>query len=177
MIDKLIEEKLVEFLKTQKRNLKRNNLNAVYDEAFKSTIFEPKEITEFFFNHNLDPLDYFIDVIPTGYAMHMNLLSTDLRIKNNITKISGEAFWNCGIEKLYIPSSVKEIGEFAFGQCDQLEEVFIDGCPIFGEDAFIWNPHIKHFRMNCTKKEFERTNPKQYEEYYYDCGLEIEFLK
>ena len=41
----------------------------------------------------------------------------------------------------------------------------------------LWEDKINLKMNNCSKDEFERVNPNQFNEYKYDCGIDIEFLK
>ena len=58
-------------------------------------------------------------------------------IPNNATAIGDEAFANCNIRSIDIPSSVKTIGNKSFRLCNNLEQVIIpEGVEILGEWAF-----------------------------------------
>jgi hypothetical protein len=45
----------------------------------------------------------------------------------DLSSIGEGAFQNCGLEKIYIPPTVKSIGFYAFSQCYELREVSFSG--------------------------------------------------
>ncbi|WP_373888030.1 leucine-rich repeat domain-containing protein, partial [Metamycoplasma hominis] len=65
------------------------------------------------------------------------------------------AFPNTNIESITIPSSVKEIGWYAFYGCKNLKEVILnEGLERIGYDAF-WNTHIESITIPSSVKEIE----------------------
>lgn len=67
--------------------------------------------------------------------------------------IGASAFEGCNAAYAYIPSSVKTIGDRAFANCKNLEEVAINSEDIeFGVDAFIGTEYII-FYIPCTANE------------------------
>lgn len=58
-------------------------------------------------------------------------------IPNDVTKIGKNAFWGrYGIESIVIPDSVKEIGEFAFAWCEDLDHIVLGKVEKIGFGAF-----------------------------------------
>jgi hypothetical protein len=51
---------------------------------------------------------------------------TDLVIPEGVTKINGDAFWNCdGLRSVTLPNSLTSIGANAFSACDNLTSIYI----------------------------------------------------
>ena len=54
------------------------------------------------------------------------------------------SFADTQIKELFLPSTVKEIGNFTFGACPNLETVVLnEGLEIIGHKAFVNNPKLK----------------------------------
>lgn len=60
-------------------------------------------------------------------AFIMNRQLKEVVFSNSITDICGSAFYNCPVKKVVMPESMKEIVEFTFRYCDELEMVVIGG--------------------------------------------------
>ena len=48
-----------------------------------------------------------------------------LFISSIVTEIGPEAFFDCAIEEMYIPDTIKKIGDYAFCNCENLRELYI----------------------------------------------------
>lgn len=74
-------------------------------------------------------------------------------IADGIEIINTNAFEGCSTEYVYIPESVKEIGERAFANCANLTEVTLCSADTtFGYDVFMGTGYIK-FDIPCTADE------------------------
>ena len=60
----------------------------------------------------------------SAFAYCENLASAN--IPNGVTRIGWDAFWNTNISSVYIPQSVREIWNAAFGDCDNLVSIVVD---------------------------------------------------
>lgn len=71
-------------------------------------------------------------------ALYLNgELVEDLKIPTTVIKISKNAFKNCDIRRVDIHCGVKEVGAFAFNNCNNLKEIhFYGDAPEFGEHIF-----------------------------------------
>ena len=76
-----------------------------------------------------------------------------ISIDDGIETINTNAFEGCNAEYVYIPATVKDVGERAFANCANLEEVTIcSENTVFDHDAFIDTGYIK-FGIPCTADE------------------------
>lgn len=71
------------------------------------------------------------------YAFAGGKYITTLELNDPVTSIGEESYFDCGIENLFIPSSISKVGPNAFS-----------GCPI--ENLTINCPHISNWFNNCT---------------------------
>ncbi len=146
---------VIEFLKSQEKELRKNDLESVYKHT------APKRapiLTKFFLDHGIDPLEH-VRFIPCGYAYGLDsYYNKKIVIPDNIEAIDSAAFFECKAKELYIPSSVTYIRTNAFSFSD-LEKIFIDGCPVFGKDVFDWCINIKNIKINCSEDEWFSKNP------------------
>ncbi len=60
----------------------------------------------------------------SAFAYCENLISAN--IPNGVARIGWDAFWNTNISSVYIPKSVREIWNAAFGDCDNLLSIVVD---------------------------------------------------
>lgn len=65
-----------------------------------------------------------------------------------VVAINDMAFYNRPVEYVHIPASIKYIGEHAFGYCNDLERVVIEGNPDLDNYSFYWCPKLSNFTMN-----------------------------
>ena len=82
-------------------------------EAFESTRW---------YNSQPDGLVYAGKV---AYKFKGTMQATDIVLKEGTTGIAGNAFYNCPIQSITIPSTLKLIGDGAFLNCNQLSSVYI----------------------------------------------------
>ena len=57
----------------------------------------------------------------------MNRQLKEVVFSNSITDICGSAFYNCPVKKIVMPEGMKDVVEFTFRYCDELEVVVIGG--------------------------------------------------
>ena len=165
----IVISELKDFLRKHEREIRKKDLNRVYyDFAYNNNYHslnseEVPELTLFFIDHNIDPLKYFKDEIPEGYASTLNVYSS-LKIPDGIKYIKDSAFDASDITSLHVPNSVEEIDFRTFADCLYLKSVYIDGCPILLGNTFKGCSNLEEVVFNCSedKFEFENLDPASY---------------
>lgn len=172
-------QEIIDYLKTQEKELKANNLEAVYHHI------SPRDavyLTKFFLNNGLDPLKY-LTHIPAQYAYNIKGYYDDkIILPQNIQSIDLWAFGDTFAKELYIPSEVYYIRKGAFSS-KNLKSIYIDGSPVVGEEAFFDCTNVTSIKINCSKKEWYKHNHKDINKEdwplaFTDCiNAKLEFLK
>ena len=149
------EKEIIEYLKTQEKELKENNLIQVYRHISPhSAVF----LTKFFLDNGLDPLKY-LSIIPVYYADGLGeYYNNEIILPDNIEAIDLYAFANTSATKLQIPSSVYYIRNGAFWS-SKLKNIYIDGSPVVGDDAFFDCVNLYNIKINCSEEEWYKQNP------------------
>ena len=62
---------------------------------------------------------------PNGYAARCESLPSDLDIPEGVESIGNIAFFQTNIEKVHLPTTLKNIGNGAFSHCEDLVEISI----------------------------------------------------
>ena len=92
-----------------------------------------------------------------------------ISIDDGIETINTNAFEGCNAEYAYIPATVKDVGERAFANCANLEEVTIcSENTVFDHDAFTGTGYIK-FDIPCTADEqamYEKISAAKGDDYF-----------
>ena len=74
----------------------------------------------------IDPLET-LGWVPNYYAKESTSI-TNIKLNDDIVAVGDQAFANCiNLEHLFIPESVKEIGDWCFYGCKKLKEVTYNG--------------------------------------------------
>lgn len=173
---------LKDFLRENEEEIKEKNLNSVYYRLanYNNYNFDLKnvpDLTLFFIDHGINPLEIFDKTIPEGFALGLNVYK-ELRIPEGIKRIEAMAFKSSGITSLYIPSSVDEIDYESFANCNNLKSVYIDGCPTMWETTFRDNKNLEEVIFNCNKTEFEVKNLDDVKFFFEKCPkVKITFKK
>ena len=111
---------------------------------------------------------YKITAIPDYAFGHSNTKSVN--IPSSIKEIKEHAFWDCeNLESVTIPDSVTKIGEYAFLGCDSLKSVDIpDSVTEIGNNVFYGCDSLKHISISkhLEGKDFLEDLPK-------DCEIEV----
>lgn len=113
-----------------------------YDSVYKYLLAEWTsiigQVTAIFYCSGVDPLNY-IDFIPDFFLRYVSYAYGELSIKNGITTIGRQAFFNCyGLTRVTIPDSVINIGGYAFYNCTGLTSITIgNGVTRIGGSAFL----------------------------------------
>lgn len=174
-------EEIIEYLKTQEKELRANKLNLVYRHISSK---HAGSITKFFLDNGIDPLKY-LTIIPPQYAYNLKeYYDREIIIPDNIEAVDLWAFADTFARKLYIPSSVYYIREFAFSSAN-LKSIYIDGCPGVSRKAFYDCFNLKDIKINCTEEEWYKKNPDMSPDRedwpfafeYVDLNAKLEFLK
>lgn len=105
--------------------LAREELEEVYWKYAKEAYsrLETSKLTEFFFNNNINPLQYMTQVLPSMFTFAS---ITSVEVPDNVTEICKYGFTNCEeLTNIYLPDSIKSIGEKAFAFCEKLVRITI----------------------------------------------------
>lgn len=174
---------LKDFLREYKKEIKEKNLNKVYyrlahDNNYNLGFENVPDLTLFFIDHGVNPLEYFKNTIPEAFALRLNVYK-ELKIPEEIKRIHYNAFDSSGITSLYIPSSVKEIEYKAFANCNNLKSVYIDSLPkTLWYSSFEECSNLEKVVFNCTKDEFEYRFIDPPEKFFDGCPkVKIMFKK
>ena len=88
--------------------------------------FNPGNLTRFFLDLNINPLDYTDNEVPIGCFYEYNFDDQDYILPSNITKINNSAYaYASGIKRFFAPKGFKEIGLFAFMECSNLKDIYL----------------------------------------------------
>jgi hypothetical protein len=84
----------------------------------------------------------------------------EIDFSNTILKeISYQSFYSCSsLKSIHLPSSIKFIRTFAFGRCDNLESVILDGVNKIGLYAFRCCDNLKEFVFYEDIENFKEKN-------------------
>lgn len=111
------------------------------------------EIPEYFFLNAKAPLTNL--VIPNNYiSIGANAFSGCTGLKsiafpNQLESIGISAFYQSGLKgTLNIPASVTEIESFAFKECNEIENIVINGCPNIANNVFEEMDRLKTVTIN-----------------------------
>ena len=89
------------------------------------------------------------------YLPHQELYGlTAVNIPSSVTEIGKYAFSGTQLTSLTVPRSVTAVGEGAFSDCHLLETVRYEGA-VIGEKMFVWCSHLKNFTIAVTCTEIE----------------------
>lgn len=113
------------------------------------------EIPEYFFSNATAPLTYL--VIPNNYtSIGANAFSgctglESITFPSQLKSIGISAFYQSGLKgTLNIPASVTEIKSFAFKECNEIENIVINGCPNIANNVFEEMENLKTVTINGT---------------------------
>lgn len=117
---------LIQFLRINKELLMGKDIQALYD-ALPSGLHS--NLTEFFYNAGINPLEYNLWYIPERFAdglTNLNLFPNKLIVPEGIERIDENAFNTCyPLRSINIPDSTIVIKMKSFFGCKNLEEVKI----------------------------------------------------
>lgn len=149
------EQEIIEFLKSQEKELKANDLIKIYHRI---NVKNAPALTKFFLDHGIDPLKY-VTMVPRGYADGLQTYYTKrIMLPDNIEGIDVFAFSHTNATELYIPPKVYFIRDNAFSS-SKLEKIYIDGAPKIQAKAFSDCKSIQKIKIECTEEEWYKQNP------------------
>lgn len=111
------KDSVINFLRSPKiqEALQENDLTTVYEEFPYKNV---SDLTEFFIDIDINPLEYLTEVQP---YMYLGLDMSKIYIPDDVTRIWTAAFRNCyELEYIRIPSSVDFITPDNFVHCPKL---------------------------------------------------------
>lgn len=84
------------------------------------------DLTDVLLQSGIDPLET-LGWVPDYYATDLKIIK-DVKLNDDVVEVGDQAFAICiNLEHLFIPESVKEIGDWCFYGCKKLKEVAYDG--------------------------------------------------
>ena len=117
--DIYIDDNVFTFIKENQALIQENNFKLIYEKASKvkyGIYYNINQLTFVFLSSGINPLNYMSE-IPFGFKSYINAIDK-LIIPDTINKISWRAINDMySLKELYIPDSVKTIGDSAFQNC------------------------------------------------------------
>lgn len=116
-------------------------------------------------------------VIPKQLFLEcINLTSADLSVFTELESIGNYAFARCGsLEKIILPSSLKEVGMLVFYECDNLKEIVFNSLPKISRQTFANLNHEVKIVINYNDKVIEKVvnNNTKFVEFMKDHKCEL----
>lgn len=92
---------------------------------------------------------------PNGYAAHCESLPSNLSIPEGVESIGNAAFFQTAIEKVHLPTTLKNIGTGAFSHCEDLVEINIPAAiETIGMNSFRGCNSLKEVKFAKTSNLF-----------------------
>lgn len=100
--------------------------NNEFDNLYADWTGPTYKLTFILLEAGIDPLET-LGWVPDYYAKESTII-TNIKLNDDIVAVGNQAFAKCiNLEHLFIPESVKEIGDWCFYGCKKLKEVAYDG--------------------------------------------------
>ena len=100
--------------------------NNEFDNLYADWTGPTYKLTFILLKAGIDPLET-LGWVPNYYAKESTII-TNIKLNDDIVAVGDQAFAICiNLEHLFIPESVKEIGDWCFYGCKKLKEVTYDG--------------------------------------------------
>ena len=140
----MIREAVKECLKKWGRYIEHNKFDAFFELTQDNYTFRTNnQLCRMFRTAKIDFLPH-MTFIPEGCFAYSDTIIKRVVISSNITKICFKSFQSSNIEEVLIPSSVIEIDEEAFMDCNDLTYVQIDnGCLYIRDNCFYACSNLK----------------------------------
>lgn len=117
----MISKKIIPFIEKHKDLIEEENFDALYN-AVEDTKIDSTALTKAFLEADIDPMIYFQQEIPYGYAARLPL--TTIKVPEGILHIGTSAFASCGqLTSVHLPESLTSIRSNAFRECSQLADI------------------------------------------------------
>lgn len=126
-----MNEYLLRFLRKHEDDLRNNNFYDLYkDRTF------PNRLTDDLIEMGINPINYFTIKVPDYYAQDCNI--DNINIPSTVTDIGMYAFNECShLTSVVIPEGVINIGKCAFTNCNRLKYISLPSTIEFlGENCF-----------------------------------------
>ena len=117
----MTNKEVMSFIENYRDLIEEENFDALYN-AIEDTEINSAALTEAFLSADIDPMIYFQQTIPYGYAAKLPL--TTIEVPEGILHIGTSAFASCGqLTSAYLPESLTSIRSVAFIECGQLADI------------------------------------------------------
>ena len=117
-----ISAKLKKLIQDHQDEINNNEFDNLYADWTGPTY----KLTFILLKAGIDPLET-LGWVPDYYAKESTII-TNIKLNDDIVAVGDQAFAICiNLEHLFIPESVKEIGDWCFYGCKKLKEVAYDG--------------------------------------------------
>ncbi len=142
----MISKKVIPFIEKHKDLIEEENFDALYS-AIEETEIDSAALTEAFLEADIDPMIYFQQTIPYGYAARLPL--TTIKIPEGILHIGTLAFVSCDqLTSAYLPESLTSIRSTAFRNCSQLADINLPkNIYYIGPEAFEFCYKLKNIEL------------------------------
>lgn len=142
----MISKKVIPFIEKHKDLIEEENFDALYN-AVEDTEVDSAALTEALLAADIDPVIYFQQTIPYGYAARLPL--TTIEVPEGILHIGTLAFASCGqLTSAYLPESLTSIRSTAFRDCSQLADINLPkNIQYIGPEAFEFCYKLKNIEL------------------------------
>ena len=88
-------------------------------------------------------------------AFYQHSALKTINLPEGLIDIGDYAFYDCGVKKIVIPSTVKKIGEFAINSCDSLTEIEIKSTDLYLDNSAIYScPKLSTIKFSGTMNDW-----------------------
>lgn len=165
----MTKEEIQEVIKSRKNYLMNNDMAGFYSDLYHDKSFHNPstfEITEWFFNHKINPLDY-MDYVPECFLAYSPNVKS-FTVPENIKEIKNAAFYDSSIKSIKILGQVEKIGKLSFAFCEGLKSIQLpNSLEYIDSDAFTYCKNLKDINIPKSLKKVDK-------ESFSKCSEEIE---
>lgn len=141
-----------EFLRSQEKELRKNDFVAVYNNCPE---FLKGKVSDFLLHNGIDIFKY-LDHVPSNCFAGSCIVN--ITLPDTVKKIKELGFHKAEqLKTIFIPGSVKEIESAAFYDCTRLDAVFTHhGVETLGENVFAFCKNLTTVFLTGTIKNIDR---------------------
>lgn len=142
----MISHKALAFIEKYKELIAEENFDALYNNL-EDTELDSAALTEAFLMADIEPMSYFKQSIPYGYAAKLPL--TAIKVPEGILHIGTSAFASCDqLTSVHLPESLTSIRSDAFRKCSQLTDINLpENIYYIGPEAFEFCYKLKNIKL------------------------------